>query len=680
MLSHPLVGSAGSQSVSFRKSPLKPIPTSIARDVVRRSGEQRGPQSDKAADELFERIASGEFTEAGSTKEKLTRPLRRLLAGTGVGRGLAMSLAQLGRSWRAEAAQRMPEARGDLRELVGQPVFVPLYKLFTVYGKIFRLSFGPKSFVIISDPAYARQILLTNADKYSKGLLSEILEFVMGTGLIPADGEVWRMRRRAIVPALHKKYVANMVGMFGDCTLHGCATLDAAVASGKPIDMENFFSRLSLDIIGKAVFNYDFDSLTHDDPVIQAVYVVLREAEYRSTYPIAYWNLPGAMQIVPRQRRCVEALKVVNDTLDGLIAKCKVLVEEEDAEFVEEFLSEADPSILHFLIASGDQISSKQLRDDLMTMLVAGHETTAAVLTWTLYLLSQHPDKTALLQQEVDSVLGGRVATLDDIRALRYTTRVINEAMRLYPQPPVLIRRALEEDSFGDIKVPAGSDFFISVWNLHRSPALWEDPEAFRPERFGPLDGPTPNEVTTNFAYLPFGGGRRKCIGDQFALFESIVALAMFMHRYEFTLAPGETVGMTTGATIHTTNGLNMIVKRRVPPTPSTPSLHHPDDQLAPPSFHPASTQLQDSCCPAAAQQLDPSTVSSSNGVVRSGEAVAVAGLAASAGLGNVASATANTFAASSSAPGGWVPGGSRGQGEAGQGPPATPGRRCPFA
>ncbi|KAG2433939.1 hypothetical protein HYH02_012484 [Chlamydomonas schloesseri] len=465
----------------------------------------------------------------------------------------------------------MPEARGDIREIVGQPVFVPLYKLFLVYGKIFRLSFGPKSFVIISDPAYAKQILLTNADKYSKGLLSEILDFVMGTGLIPADGEIWKARRRAVVPALHRKYVMSMVDMFGDCAAHGGSTLDKYATSGVSLDMENFFSRLGLDIIGKAVFNYDFDSLTHDDPVIQAVYTLLREVEHRSTAPIAYWNIPGIQFVVPRQKRCQEALLLVNECLDGLIDKCKKLVEEEDVEFGEEFLSERDPSILHFLLASGDEISSKQLRDDLMTMLIAGHETTAAVLTWTLYLLAQHPESAAAIRKEVDALLGDRKPGVEDLKALKVTTRIINEAMRLYPQPPVLIRRALQDDQFDQYTVPAGSDLFISVWNLHRSPKLWDEPDKFKPDRFGPLDGPMPNEVTENFAYLPFGGGRRKCIGDQFAIFEAVVALAMLMRRYEFSLDESKgTVGMTTGATIHTTNGLNMFVRRRdlsaVPP------------------------------------------------------------------------------------------------------------------
>ncbi|MEW5313289.1 MAG: hypothetical protein WDW38_004870 [Sanguina aurantia] len=461
-------------------------------------------------------------------------------------RWMAKQLAILGRIWQASAATQLPEARGDIREIVGQPVFVPLYKLFQVYGKIFKLSFGPKTFVVISDPKYARQILLTRADKYSKGLLSEILEFVMGTGLIPADGETWRIRRRAIVPALHKKYVASM-----------------ASASGKSLDMENYFSRLALDIIGKAVFNYDYDSLTHDDPVIQAVYTVLREAEHRSVQPLPYWNLPGAKTLVPRQKKCVEALLVVNKSLDDLIAKSKKLVEEEDVEFVEEFLSKADPSILHFLLASGEQVSSKQLRDDLMTMLIAGHETTAAVLTWTFYLLATHPEVSEKLREEVDRVLGDRTPTIADMKELAYTTRVINESMRLYPQPPVLLRRALVEDKFDNFVIPAGSDIFISVWNLHRSPALWEDSDSFKPERF-PITSPIPNETTENFSYLPFGGGKRKCIGDQFALFESIVALSMLTRRYDFTLDPnGPAVGMTTGATIHTTAGLFMNMKPR---------------------------------------------------------------------------------------------------------------------
>ncbi|KAG1666004.1 hypothetical protein FOA52_010102 [Chlamydomonas sp. UWO 241] len=526
-------------------------------------------EEEYAPNSLEARIQAGTYGDVGgSTKEQLLRPVRKALAESPLGRGIAYQLARLGRAWVGDAQKKIPTAMGDIREIVDKPVFKILFSLFKVYGKIFKLSFGPKNFVIISDNKYAKQILMTNADKYSKGILSEILEFVMGQGLIPADGAVWKARRRTIVPALHRKYVSSMVGMFGDCAANGCTTLDKAVASGTPVEMENFFSRLSLDIIGKAVFNYEFNSLANDDPVIMAVYTVLREAEHRSTAPIQYWNFPGAKTLIPRQKACVEALQVVNNKLNILIAESKRVWDEGDEVFGEDFLSNKDPSILHFLLAQGEEVSSKQLRDDLMTMLVAGHETTAAVLTWTMHLLAQHPDVTRRVQEEVDRVIGDRLPTIEDIMELKFTTRVINESMRLYPQPPVLIRRALEDDTFDQYTITKGSDIFISVWNLHRSADLWKNPDDFNPDRF-PTDLPIPNEITEEFAYLPFGGGRRKCIGDQFALFESVVGLSTIMRRYAFTMAPGAPpVGMTTGATIHTSEGLLMnLTHRGAPPS-----------------------------------------------------------------------------------------------------------------
>ena len=144
--------------------------------------------------------------------------------------------------------------------------------------------------------------------------------------------------------------------------------------------------------------------------------------------------------------------------------------------------------------------------------------------------------------------------------------------MRLYPQPPVLLRRALEDVRIGPYDVPAGADIFISTWNLHRSPLLWDRPHDFDPGRFGPLSAPIPNEFTENYRYLPFGGGLRKCIGDQFALLESIAALAVIMRRFDFDLDPaGPAVGMTTGATIHTTEGLHLrLRKRNMPPSQGT--------------------------------------------------------------------------------------------------------------
>lgn len=530
------------------------------KEVERTSEEKRRA-------EISARIASGEFTVEDSGFLPM---IRRNLAKLGVPLEL---LDFLSKSIGGDGASpKIPRAKGSLSAVRGQAFFIPLYDLFLAYGGVFRLSFGPKSFLIVSDPSIAKHILKDNSKAYSKGILAEILEFVMGKGLIPADAEVWRVRRRAIVPALHRKYVAAMINVFGEATDRLCKKLDAAASEGEDVEMESLFSRVTLDIIGKAVFNYDFDSLTNDTGIVEAVYTVLREAEDRSVSPIPTWNIPIWKDISPRQKKVNGALKLINDTLDEVIAICKRMIEQEEMQFHEEYMNDQDPSILHFLLASGDDVTSKQLRDDLMTMLIAGHETSAAVLTWTFYQLAKEPGVMSKLQDEVDSVLGDRFPTIEDMKRLKYATRVIHESLRLYPQPPVLIRRSLEDDALGKYPIGRGEDIFISVWNLHRCPNHWVDADTFNPERW-PLDGPNPNETNQNFSYLPFGGGPRKCVGDMFATFETVVALAMLVRRFNFQMALGAPpVDMTTGATIHTTEGLHMTVTRRMKP-PIIPKL-----------------------------------------------------------------------------------------------------------
>lgn len=523
---------------------------------------------EKRREELATRIASGEFTvsQSGLAPSILSKlgPVGKLLEGF---------ISMLGGGGPRDGDRpEIPQARGSMAAVGGQAFFIPLYELFLTYGGIFRLNFGPKSFLIVSDPEIAKHILKDNSKAYSKGILAEILEFVMGQGLIPADGEIWRVRRRAIVPALHQKYVTAMINLFGEASYRLCEKLDTAASDAEDVEMESLFSRLTLDIIGKAVFNYDFDSLSVDNGIVEAVYAVLREAEMRSTSPIPTWEIPIWKDISPRQKKVNEALRLINTILDELIAICKRMVEQEELQFHEEYINEQDPSILHFLLASGDDVTSKQLRDDLMTMLIAGHETSAAVLTWTFYLLSQEPRVMSKLQEEVDSVLGDRFPTIEDMKKLKYTTRVINESLRLYPQPPVLIRRSLMDDVLGKYPITKGEDIFISLWNLHRSPKHWVDADKFNPERW-PLDGPNPNETNQNFSYLPFGGGPRKCVGDMFATFETVVATAMLVRRFNFQIALGAPpVEMTTGATIHTTEGLKMTVTRRTIP-PVIPTL-----------------------------------------------------------------------------------------------------------
>jgi cytochrome P450 len=522
----------------------------------------------------------------------------------------------------------MPTAEGSVSDLFGKPLFLSLYDWFLEHGGIYKLAFGPKAFVVISDPIIARHVLRENAFSYDKGVLAEILEPIMGKGLIPADLDTWKLRRRAITPAFHKLYLEAMVKVFSDCSEKMILKSEKLIreketSSGEDtieLDLEAEFSSLALDIIGLSVFNYDFGSVTKESPVIkviilllnwlstsrlrytgplifsvtsQAVYGTLFEAEHRSTFYFPYWNFPPARWIVPRQRKFQSDLKIINDCLDGLIQNAKETRQETDVEKLQErdYTNLKDASLLRFLVdMRGVDIDDRQLRDDLMTMLIAGHETTAAVLTWAVFLLSQNPEKIRKAQAEIDAVLGQGPPTYESMKKLEYIRLIVVEVLRLFPQPPLLIRRTLKPETLpgghkGEKeghKVPKGTDIFISVYNLHRSPYFWDNPHDFEPERFlrtkesngiegwagfDPSRSPGalyPNEIIADFAFLPFGGGPRKCIGDQFALMESTVALAMLFQKFDVELrGTPESVELVSGATIHAKNGMWCKLKRR---------------------------------------------------------------------------------------------------------------------
>lgn len=399
------------------------------------------------------------------------------------------------------------------------------------------------------------------------------------------------------------------------------------------------FCSVALDIIGLSVFNYKFGSVTNESPVIKAVYSALVEAEHRSMTPAPYWDLPFANELVPRLRKFNADLKILDDVLDELIDRAKNTRQVEDIEELEKrnYAEVKDPSLLRFLVDMRDaDIDNKQLRDDLMTMLIAGHETTAAVLTWALFELSKNPECLKTAVEEIDRVVGDRTPTLQDIKEMKYLRLVVAETLRLYPEPPLLIRRARTENKLpkgggtSEATVIRGMDIFISLYNIHHDERFWPEPYKFDPLRFtreyknpdvpewGGFEPKRwegklyPNESSANFAYLPFGGGARKCIGDDFATLEATVTLvslpmithifisesiniysltiqlilrqillcekAMILRRFEFEFDPEKKtnvdimehpenlehpVGMRTGATIHTRQGLHMIVKRR---------------------------------------------------------------------------------------------------------------------
>lgn len=420
----------------------------------------------------------------------------------------------------------------------------------------------------------------------------------MGKGLIPADPVTWKVRRRAIVPGFHKRWLNRMITLFADCTDRLNDTLEPNAQTGTVVEMEEKFCSITLDIIGKSVFNYDFGSVKKESPVVKAVYRVLREAEHRTNSFIPYWNLPYANQWMGGQVEFRKDMEMLDNILADLINDAVSTRKEATVEELEQRENEDDPSLLRFLVdIRGEDLTSSVLRDDLMTMLIAGHETTAAMLTWTLFEISQNEGLLREVQNEIRNVMGDKERPdYDDIVAMEKLRFCLIESLRLYPEPPLLIRRARVEDSLpaggtglkDGVKILRGTDIFISTWNLHRSPELWENAETFDPTRwerpfknmgvkdwggYNPdkISGLYPNEVASDFAFLPFGGGQRKCVGDQFAMMEATVTAAMLLNKYEFKFntCPSD-VGMKTGATIHTMNGLNMIVNKVPTEIPSS--------------------------------------------------------------------------------------------------------------
>ncbi|KAJ1419557.1 cytochrome P450 [Ochromonadaceae sp. CCMP2298] len=292
---------------------------------------------------------------------------------------------------------------GNLAELAGGPLFLLVAKYYEQYGAVFKLAFGPKSFIVVSDPVMAKHILKENSLKYDKGILADILEPIMGKGLIPADPATWKIRRRAIVPGFHKAWLNAMMALFVDCNVPLTKKLGDAADSGVVLNMETEFC--------SAVFNYRFGSVTKESPVVKAVYRALQEAEYRSTSFIPYWKLPFANKYLKNLQDFEANMDLLNNVLNELIVNAFATRDVQDVEELENrnYDEIENTSLLRFLVdMRGEESTSKQLRDDLMTMLIAGHETTAAVLTWTFYELSQNPELQRRVQEEVDTVLGGR--------------------------------------------------------------------------------------------------------------------------------------------------------------------------------------------------------------------------------------------------------------------------------
>ncbi|HKS26895.1 MAG TPA: cytochrome P450 [Pyrinomonadaceae bacterium] len=410
------------------------------------------------------------------------------------------------------------------------------------YGDVARFTNGTQDYVVLNHPDYIRDVLVTHNANFMKGRGLQRAKRLLGEGLLTSEPPLHRRQRRLAQPAFHRQRIASYASMMVDYTLR---MERERWHDGQQLDIAQEMMHLTLAIVGKTLF----------DTETEAEAEKVREALTATMESFTRFMLPFAELLdklpLPATRRFEQA----RARLDAIIYRM----------INERRLSNEDRGdLLSMLIMAQDEegtggMTDEQLRDEAMTIFLAGHETTANALTWTWYLLSQHPEIEAKLHAEVDAALGDRPPAVEDMPNLRYTEMVLAEAMRLYPPAWILGRRALKDYQAGGFHIPAGSIVVLSPYVMHRDPRYYPEPERFDPERWT-MEA---KEARPQFSYFPFGGGPRRCIGEGFAWMEGVLVIAALARHWRMRLVPGHPVEMWPMVTLRPRHGMRMTLERR---------------------------------------------------------------------------------------------------------------------
>jgi cytochrome P450 len=415
-----------------------------------------------------------------------------------------------------------------------------LRRNFEQHGDFIEYPVGLFSAFQLTAPDLIEHILLHNYRNYSKETIQfTTLADVTGQGLLTSSGDFWLKQRRLSQPAFHRRYLDHMAAVIVAATERLCQRWEKLAADKTIIDLDAEMMQLTLEIIGELLFNADLSDRA--GTLTQAVNELLDYVMYRAYNPLSvltrHWP-------TPRQRRFRQALAL----LEGLI---------ESAAGDRYSVNGERYSVMALLAETG--MDKSALRDELMTFLIAGHETSASGLTWLFYLLSQQDQVRARLESEVAG-LNGRSPTPADLPQLPYLTQVMQESLRHYPPSWLISRRALVDDLLRDTAVPRRSYVIISPYTIHHHPDYWSNPDQFDPDRFAPGQA----EKRPRFAYIPFGGGPRLCIGDRLAQLEMQLITAMVTQRFRLRLIAGHPMEAVGRVTIRPRHGMAMRIERRL--------------------------------------------------------------------------------------------------------------------
>jgi cytochrome P450 len=434
-----------------------------------------------------------------------------------------------------------------LRAVRKNPVNV--LPLGTYHAPIFVVQTIIGQFCVVSDPAAIKHVLLDNAKNYPKGRQQQIrLRPALGNGLLTAEGASWRFQRRTASPIFqHKRLLSFSEPMIA--STEDMLARWQALGEGAEIDISIEMMRLTYDIISRTVFSNQvaLDHKTMADTI--AIYFdTIGRGDIASILGLPKWvPTPARMRVAP-------TLKLFRDQVGALVASRRKQMEADPDSVPDDLMTR--------LIASedpetGQRLSDDEIYDNVITFIGAGHETTANALSWTFYLLSEFPWADAKLVEELASLPGH--PSVEEFDALIYTRMVLEEAMRLYPPAPFMARQAIEADNLCGTEIKPGSQIMISPWLLHRHHKLWDEPDLFVPERFSPER----KEKMHRFAYMPFGGGPRICIGMGFAMQEAMIILAMIARHWRLQLKPGHPVEPVARITLRPRHGLKMNLHKR---------------------------------------------------------------------------------------------------------------------
>jgi len=421
-------------------------------------------------------------------------------------------------------------------------------KLAREFGDVAYFKLGPQEMFLLNHPDSIRDVLVTHHRNFMKGRGLQRAKRLLGEGLLTSEGEFHRRQRRLAQPAFHRQRIAA----YGATMTDYASRLQERWQDGATVDISREMTRLTLAIAGKTLFDADVGSEADE---IGAALTTAMELFTTLTLPFAdlLEKLP-----LPGKRRFQKARDRLDATIYRMIDERRASGEDR-GDLLSMLLLAQDEEDEEAAEGHGRGMTDAQLRDEAMTIFLAGHETTANALTWTWYLLSQHPEVEAKLHAELGAVLAGRPPTADDVARLRYTEMIFAESMRLYPPAWIMGRRVLNDYEVDGYLAPAGSIIVMSQYVMHHDARYFPDPFKFDPERW------TPEAQATRprFSYFPFGGGPRQCIGEGFAWMEGVLVMAALAQRWRMQHDPGHRVELQPLITLRPKHGMRMILQRR---------------------------------------------------------------------------------------------------------------------